>query len=153
MFAEVRACARGAEAARIRATAAAVAELDVTAALAQVAAENRYTRPTFSDDGEMRILAGRHPVIERLAGADAGRFIPNDLYLNIRTEPDRRHHRPQHGRQIDVSAAGGADRDSGADGLASCRRSRRCCRWSTASSRASARRTTWRAAGRRSWWR
>jgi len=81
LFAEVRRRA-GAEAQRIRATAAAVAELDVTAALAQVAAENRYHRPKFSDTGEMRILAGRHPVIERLTGEEAGRFIPNDLYLN-----------------------------------------------------------------------
>ena len=31
---------------------------------------------------EMRIGAGRHPVIEKLAGEEAGRFIPNDLYLN-----------------------------------------------------------------------
>ena len=54
----------------------------MTAALAQVAAENRYHRPTFSLTGEMRILAGRHPVIERLTGEEAGRFIPNDLYLN-----------------------------------------------------------------------
>jgi DNA mismatch repair protein MutS len=69
-----------AEAQRIRATAAAVAEVDVTASLAQVAAENRYHRPTFSADGEMRILAGRHPVIERL-DQEGGRFIPNDLYL------------------------------------------------------------------------
>jgi DNA mismatch repair protein MutS len=30
----------------------------------------------------MRIVAGRHPVIERIAGEEAGRFIPNDLYLN-----------------------------------------------------------------------
>ena len=67
---------------RIRATATAVAELDVAAALAQVAAENRYARPTFSGDGDMRIAAGRHPVIEKLAGEEAGRFIPNDLYLN-----------------------------------------------------------------------
>jgi DNA mismatch repair protein MutS len=81
LFADVRRRA-GAEAQRIRATAAAVAELDVTAALAQVAAENRYHRPTFSGSGEMRILAGRHPVIERLTGEEAGRFIPNDLYLN-----------------------------------------------------------------------
>jgi len=81
LFADVRRRA-GAEAQRIRATAAAVAELDVTAALAQVAAENRYHRPKFSDTGEMRILAGRHPVIERLTGEEAGRFIPNDLYLN-----------------------------------------------------------------------
>jgi DNA mismatch repair protein MutS len=52
-----------AQAQRIRATATAVAELDATASLAQVAAENRYQRPTFSDSGEMRIMAGRHPVI------------------------------------------------------------------------------------------
>ena len=69
-------------AARIRHTAAAIAELDVTCALAQVAAENRYTRPKFSDSGEIRIVAGRHPVIEKLAEKDASRFIPNDLYFD-----------------------------------------------------------------------
>jgi DNA mismatch repair protein MutS len=85
LFADVR--KRAAEhAQRIRATAAAVAELDVTASLAQVAAENRYQRPSFSDSGEMRIMAGRHPVIERLAEQEAGRFIPNDLYLNDSTD-------------------------------------------------------------------
>src|SRR5207247_1611143 len=57
LFAEVRK-RTAAQAQRIRATAAAVAELDVTAALAQVAAENRYQRPTFSQSGEMRIVAG-----------------------------------------------------------------------------------------------
>jgi DNA mismatch repair protein MutS len=71
---------------RIRATASAVGELDVTAALAQVAAENRFRRPAFSETGEMRILAGRHPVIERISSQDAGRFIPNDLYLNDSTD-------------------------------------------------------------------
>jgi DNA mismatch repair protein MutS len=85
LFAEVRKFA-AAHAQRIRATAAAVAEIDVTAALAQVAAENRYVRPAFSDSGEMRIMAGRHPVIERLEQQDAGRFIPNDLYLNSDTD-------------------------------------------------------------------
>jgi len=71
---------------RIRATASAIAELDVSAALAQVAAENRYSRPRFSTGGEMRIDAGRHPVIEKLASEEAGRFIPNDLYLNDETD-------------------------------------------------------------------
>ncbi len=85
LFTDVRKRA-AAQAQRIRATAAAVAELDVTAALAQVAAENRYNRPSFSTDGEMRIMAGRHPVIERLAAQEAGRFIPNDLYLNDSTD-------------------------------------------------------------------
>jgi DNA mismatch repair protein MutS len=69
-------------AARIRQTAAAIAELDVTCALAQVAAENRYTRPGFSDSGEIRIVAGRHPVIEKLAEKEAARFIPNDLFFD-----------------------------------------------------------------------
>jgi DNA mismatch repair protein MutS len=81
LFTEVRKRA-AAQAQRIRASAGAIAELDVTASLAQVAAENRYQRPTFSEDGEMRIMAGRHPVIERLAEQESGRFIPNDLYLN-----------------------------------------------------------------------
>ncbi len=68
---------------RIRQTASAIAELDVAAALAQVAAENRYGRPRFADDGgELRIAAGRHPVIERISDEGAGRFIPNDLYLD-----------------------------------------------------------------------
>jgi DNA mismatch repair protein MutS len=75
-----------AEAGRIRATAAAVAELDVTVALAEVAAENRYTRPRFSEAGEMRVVAGRHPVIEKLTERDAQRFIANDIYFHPETE-------------------------------------------------------------------
>jgi DNA mismatch repair protein MutS len=85
LFAELRKSV-AAHAQRVRATASTIAELDVTASLAQVAAENRYHRPTFSDDGEMRIMAGRHPVIERLAEQEAGRFIANDLYLNNTTD-------------------------------------------------------------------
>jgi len=85
LFADVRKRV-AAQAQRIRASASAVAELDVTASLAQVAAENRYQRPTFSEGGEMpgemRIMAGRHPVIERLPEQESGRFIPNDLYLD-----------------------------------------------------------------------
>ncbi|MGE5487961.1 MAG: DNA mismatch repair protein MutS, partial [bacterium] len=81
LFAELRAFAAS-QAAAIRATAAAVAELDVLAALAEVAAEQRYTRPCFPEGGELRIVGGRHPVIERLAERDAERFIPNDLHLD-----------------------------------------------------------------------
>lgn len=85
LFGEVRRQAAS-HAQRIRATAAAIAELDATAALAQVAAENRFTRPEFSDNGELRIVGGRHPVIERLAEQETGRFIPNDVYLNSDTD-------------------------------------------------------------------
>src|SRR5579863_5204983 len=73
-------------AARIKATAAAVAELDVTCALAEAAAENRYQRPHFPESGEMRVVAGRHPVIEKLTERDAQRFIPNDLYFHPETQ-------------------------------------------------------------------
>ena len=73
-------------AAWIKATAAAVAELDVTVSLAEVAAENRYARPRFCDNGEMRVVAGRHPVIEKLAEKDAQRFIANDIYFHPETE-------------------------------------------------------------------
>ncbi len=34
----------------------------------------------------MRIAAGRHPVIEKLAQKEAARFIPNDLYFNADAE-------------------------------------------------------------------
>lgn len=85
IFNDLRAFAAS-HAVRIRKTAAAIAELDVTCALAQVAVDNRYTRPQFSESGEMRIAGGRHPVIEKLARKEAARFIPNDLYLNTESE-------------------------------------------------------------------
>ncbi len=81
LFENLRALAVS-NAARIKATAAAIAELDVTLALAEVAAENRYSRPHFSQDGTMSVAAARHPVIEKLAEKDAQRFIPNDHYFS-----------------------------------------------------------------------
>jgi DNA mismatch repair protein MutS len=84
IFEQLRSLAAS-HAARVKASAAAIAELDVTLALAETAAENRYVRPLFSD-GELRVAAGRHPVIEKLAEKDAQRFIPNDLYFHPETE-------------------------------------------------------------------
>jgi DNA mismatch repair protein MutS len=82
IFAQLRALA-AAHAARIRRTAAAIAELDVTAALAETAAANRYVRPRFSgQDGLLKIAGGRHPVIEKLNERESARFIPNDVYLD-----------------------------------------------------------------------
>jgi DNA mismatch repair protein MutS len=89
IFEQIRVLAAS-HAARVKATATAVAELDVAVALAEVAAESRYVRPRFSTQGEttgeMRVVAGRHPVIEKLAAKDAQRFIPNDLYFHSDTE-------------------------------------------------------------------
>lgn len=72
---------------RIRRTARALAELDVLGCFAALAAERNYRRPEISDDGELVIAKGRHPVIERLCEQEqGGKFVPNDLYLNSTTD-------------------------------------------------------------------
>ena len=65
---------------RIQRTANAVAELDVLAALAQVAAENNYCRPIVDDGDELNIMEGRHPVVEQMLKGSL--FVPNDTTLN-----------------------------------------------------------------------
>ena len=88
LFAELR-TAIAAEAKRIRQTALALAEVDVLASFAHIAALRNYTRPQFiaaNDSGELEIIEGRHPVIEQLEIAGVNeRFVPNDLYLNSTT--------------------------------------------------------------------
>src|ERR1700735_4093415 len=89
LFIELRP-AIAAEAKRIRQTALALAEVDVLASLAQVAALRNYCRPTFvgtAEASEIEIVEGRHPVIEQqeMAGGSE-RFVPNDLYLNGSTQ-------------------------------------------------------------------
>jgi DNA mismatch repair protein MutS len=69
-----------AEAGRIQATAERIAELDVHAALADVAVRDGYVRPELHDDFGLDIRAGRHPVVERMIGREA--FIPNDVVLD-----------------------------------------------------------------------
>jgi hypothetical protein len=68
-----------AKAGRLRRTAAAVAQLDVLACFAKLAADRNYVRPEFNVLGELLIVGGRHPVIEELLRGKGERFIPNDL--------------------------------------------------------------------------
>ncbi len=85
LFAELRA-AIAAEARRIRQTALAIAEIDVLAAFASLAATRNYCRPTFDQGADIEIVEGRHPVIEQLEiSGVADRFVSNDLYLNATT--------------------------------------------------------------------
>ncbi len=82
LFAELR-DAIAAEARRIRQTALAVAEIDVLASFAALAANRSYCRPLFTDGADIEIVEGRHPVIEQMEiPGTAIRFVPNDLYLN-----------------------------------------------------------------------
>ena len=69
----------GRDIARLQCGARIVAELDVVAALADVAAREGYVRPTLTDGFELDITAGRHPVVERMMPRD--KFIPNDVRL------------------------------------------------------------------------
>ncbi|HEY3342281.1 MAG TPA: DNA mismatch repair protein MutS [Anaerolineae bacterium] len=57
-----------------------IARLDVAASLAEVAARNHYSRPTFDGQGTMQITAGRHPVIEQML-SDVP-FTPNDTQID-----------------------------------------------------------------------
>jgi DNA mismatch repair protein MutS len=85
LFAELRS-AIAAEARRIRQTALALAEVDVLASLAHVAALRGYCRPQFDDSADLEVLEGRHPVIEQQEITSGGnRFVRNDLYLNSTT--------------------------------------------------------------------
>jgi DNA mismatch repair protein MutS len=84
LFAELRSAIAG-EARRIRQTALALAEVDVLAALAQVAALRNYCRPMLDDSADIEIVEGRHPVIEQQELGSGERFVPNDLYLNSTT--------------------------------------------------------------------
>jgi DNA mismatch repair protein MutS len=70
-------------ASRIRRTSATIAEIDLVANFAHLAALRGYTRPRIDPAPFLEIVAGRHPVIERLMdNAGETRFVPNDLYLD-----------------------------------------------------------------------
>jgi DNA mismatch repair protein MutS len=70
-------------ASRIRRSSSAVAEADLVANFAHLAALRRYVRPTIVEEPVLEAVAGRHPVIEQwMEETREGRFIANDLYLN-----------------------------------------------------------------------
>jgi DNA mismatch repair protein MutS len=80
IFQELRA-AVAAELPRILAAARALAELDALGSLANVAAVQRYVAPAVDDGDEIRIVDGRHPVIERSSACE--NFVPNDAHLDL----------------------------------------------------------------------
>jgi len=65
---------------RILAAANALAGIDVSSALAEVAVRYDYVRPELNTENKVVINQGRHPVVERsLIDND---FVPNDTYLS-----------------------------------------------------------------------
>lgn len=66
---------------RIQADANLLAQLDVLLGFAKIARENHYIRPIIHDDNVLKIVQGRHPVIEtQLPLGEA--YVPNDVTLD-----------------------------------------------------------------------
>ena len=126
--------------------AAALAQLDVLANLAERAEALNLTRPQFVDEPGIAIRGGRHPVVER----QVEHYVPNDVTLGaqrrllIVTGPNMGG-KSTYMRQTAVIAllAYAGIYVPAQEATARVR--------STRSSRASARPTTWRAAAPRSW--
>ncbi len=82
IFAELRKFVLDA-AGRIRRSSTAVAEADLLANFASLAAGRRYVRPRLTDEPVLEAVATRHPVIEQwMEVTREGRFIANDIYLD-----------------------------------------------------------------------
>ena len=65
-------------------TANALAELDVGAALADLAIENNYCRPEIDDSYAFEIVDGRHPVVEEaIQRSHEGSFVGNNCSLDV----------------------------------------------------------------------
>ncbi len=65
---------------RLVAMAARLAWLDYWQSLAEGAERNHWTRPVLDEGRGIRIMQGRHPVVEAVTGRAA--FIPNDLTMD-----------------------------------------------------------------------
>ncbi len=68
------------ESARLQKMAEVIATLDCIASLAEVAAKYDYSKPLADRGDSIRVMDGRHPVIERFL--PEGGFVPNDLELD-----------------------------------------------------------------------
>jgi len=109
---------------RIRRSSAAVAEADLLACFAHLAAARRYVRPQLVKEPVLEAVAARHPVIEQwMEETREGRFIANDLYLCASDESSPKGETAQAaslllvtGPNMAAKALSAAGRDAGADG-------------------------------------
>lgn len=66
---------------RIKKTSSIIGVLDAMLSLAIVAENNNYVKPVISDNGEIVIKEGRHPVVEKIL--KRGDFVPNDTKIDV----------------------------------------------------------------------
>ena len=87
IFAELRQHLLAA-AGRIRETARRVAEIDLLACFAHLAALRGWVRPIVEDSGILEFVQARHPVVEkRMEESGSGRFVPNSVHLDADAGP------------------------------------------------------------------
>ena len=69
---------------RIRETTDIIAWIDALAGLAETAERNHYTRPQVNEGTDLKIIQGRHPVIEQTVKGEE--FVPNDIHLDAQKQ-------------------------------------------------------------------
>ena len=65
---------------QIQKVADAISYIDVMCSFAEVSTNNQYVRPTFNDSNEVKVINGRHPVMEAINRFDS--YVPNDVNIN-----------------------------------------------------------------------
>lgn len=71
----------------IRLNATVAGELDCAYSFAEVAVERKYNKPVVNDGFALKIIAGRHPVIETRLPIDQP-YVPNDIYLDTEEQQE-----------------------------------------------------------------
>ena len=79
LFVEIRGRV-GLKADRIQTVARTIALLDVLVAFAEATRKYRYVRPRLNESQALKIISGRHPVLELQGGEP---FVPNDLKCDV----------------------------------------------------------------------
>jgi DNA mismatch repair protein MutS len=69
---------------RLQKLARLVSELDVLQCFATVSEKRHYNKPSFNNDRKIILKDGRHPVVEKVMGAQE--YVPNDCYMDTERE-------------------------------------------------------------------
>ncbi|MGP8259087.1 MAG: DNA mismatch repair protein MutS [Acidobacteriaceae bacterium] len=100
---------------RMRETARRVAEIDLLACFAHLAALRGWVRPQVEESGVLEFVAGRHPVVERrMEESGGGRFVPNSISLTAWMGGSSAN--PTYGDKTAMNGAPGSVADSGVPG-------------------------------------
>lgn len=69
---------------RLQKLAKSVSEIDCLQSFADISEKNHFIRPTLSEDGSFHVKQGRHPVVEKVMGAQS--YVANDCDLDANRE-------------------------------------------------------------------